>query len=425
MIDADAVTRMVEQQIAKTVNDQVLTVLTSDEWLEDLEKKILQYTQNRILGKFANASSMPEIISAVKESVSTLFAEGNIPGVSQFVDATVVKSSVNQAVENSVQTVVDHLFQDPKWLSQIERQISQTVTQRIVSTMGGIDFNPMIQQRVDENMIKFRQDLLTKFSSTGIDDRATACQLTVMDHATVVENNLTTQALEVMGTAVIRDLAVTGTVNINNPSWQFLSDAISEKTLEKINTEWKDQLVDQVKQKISQDGIEFDQVKIGDSLLVENNALSASITDSRLQTVGHLKDLTVRGQAKINDTVHVVSRRLGINTDAPEMALSVWDEEVSVVIGKNKSKQAYIGTNRDQGLAIGVNRDPQIEVDTSGLTTIKQLRVGLHKFGHATQVPGWSGTRGDIVFNSNPGSDRVFAWVCLGAHRWQTLKSAE
>ena len=107
------------------------------------------------------------------------------------------------------------------------------------------------------------------------------------------------------------------------------------------------------------------------------------------------------------------------------MALSIWDEEVSVVIGKNKAKQAYIGTNRDQGLVIGVNRLPQIEIDSAGLTAIKKLQVGLHKISHNTAVPGWSGTRGDIVFNSNPGPDRVFAWVCLGTFKWQTLKSAE
>ena len=72
-----------------------------------------------------------------------------------------------------------------------------------------------------------------------------------------------------------------------------------------------------------------------------------------------------------------------------------------------------------------MNRLPQIEIDPAGLTRIKKLQVGLHKISHDVQVPGWSGTRGDIVFNSNPGPDRVFAWVCLGAHKWQTLKSAE
>ena len=51
--------------------------------------------------------------------------------------------------------------------------------------------------------------------------------------------------------------------------------------------------------------------------------------------------------------------------------------------------------------------------------------MGLHKISHDTQVPGWSGTRGDMVFNASPGPDRVFAWVCLGAYKWQVLKSAE
>jgi len=142
--------------------------------------------------------------------------------------------------------------------------------------------------------------------------------------------------------------------------------------------------------------------------------------------VGVLKTLTVSGEAKFNnDTLNVLNKRLGVNTDTPEKALSVWDEEVSVVIGKHKLNQAYVGTNREQGIAIGVNREPQIEINIDGLTRIKQLQVGLHKISHSVQVPGWTGTRGDIVFNANPIADRVFAWVCLGGYNWQTLKSAE
>jgi hypothetical protein len=158
--------------------------------------------------------------------------------------------------------------------------------------------------------------------------------------------------------------------------------------------------------------------------MVDQNSLSSKITESKLQSVGQLRQLSVAGEASVYNTLHVKNKRIGINTEMPEMALSVWDEEVSVVIGKNKTKQAYLGTNRDQSLVIGVNRLPQIEIDTDGITTIKQLRVGVHRISHASQVPGWSGTRGDIVFNSSP-NDHVFAWVCLGAHRWQTLKSAE
>ena len=106
------------------------------------------------------------------------------------------------------------------------------------------------------------------------------------------------------------------------------------------------------------------------------------------------------------------------------MALSVWDEEVSVNVGKFKENQAYVGTSRAQGLSLGVNRTAQIDIDVNGITTIKKLRVGQHSISHGTEVPGYLGTRGDIVFNASPKDDGVFAWVCLGEYRWKPLKSA-
>ena len=84
-----------------------------------------------------------------------------------------------------------------------------------------------------------------------------------------------------------------------------------------------------------------------------------------------------------------------------------------------------MGTNREQGLVLGINRIPQLEIDSSGMTTVKKLKIGIHQISHDVQVPGWSGTRGDLVLNSNPGNDRVFGWLCLGAFKWQPLKSAE
>ena len=70
MLDADAVNKLVVQQITTAVNAQVQAVMSSDVWLNSLENKILQYTQDRILAKFNNSSTMPEIIEAVKDSVA-------------------------------------------------------------------------------------------------------------------------------------------------------------------------------------------------------------------------------------------------------------------------------------------------------------------------------------------------------------------
>jgi hypothetical protein len=246
-----------------------------------------------------------------------------------------------------------------------------------------------------------------------------------MDDETVVENQLITKELDVIGTAVVNDLAVKGTININNRSWQNLSDTISNKTLEKINQDWKQQLVTEVKNSITKDGINFDQVTVKNEPLFTGNALNSSITDTKIQKLGILKELSVQGPASVYDTLNVVNKRVGVNTQTPEMAFAVWDEEISITVGKFKNQQGWIGTNRNQALTLGVNRTPQIEMDADGLTTIKQLRIGQYKISHATQVPGWSGTRGDMVLNSNFGPDRVFAWMCLGGHKWQTLKSAE
>jgi hypothetical protein len=426
MIDTDAITRMVEEQVAKTVKEQVNTVLGADEWLESLEQKILEYTQARILNKFANATAMPEILEAVKDSVSALFAEGYIPGVEQFVDPAVIKNTVDQAVEQFIQTAVEQFSQDPNWQGRVERLINQTVIHETMARLGAIDLGPTIKNHVDEHMKRFTESLLTDFASTGIHDQATRCELTVMDDVVVVENCLTAKSVEAVDSIKVQHLVVTGSINTDNHAWSELASVIGQKTLDQLTTEWNKNLVDQVVSQIQEHGIDFDQVRIGNELAISGNQLTSAITESSLQSVGTLKNLTVRGEARFNNnTLNVLNKRLGVNTDSPEMALSVWDEEVSVVVGKNKANEAYIGTNRDQGIVIGVNRKPQIELNTNGLTTVKKLQVGLHKISHDTQVPGWSGTRGDIVFNANPGPDRVFAWVCLGSHRWQVLKSSE
>jgi len=246
-----------------------------------------------------------------------------------------------------------------------------------------------------------------------------------MDDTTVVENKLTTRNLDVFDTMQVSNLVVTGLINTDCASWHELASNISQHTLTRLTDEWRDSIVKQVAEQIKLSGIDFNQVTIDGQALVADGSLSTHIRQSNLQTVGELRTLSVKGTASFHNTAHVVNKRMGINTQEPEMALSVWDEEVAVLLGKHKDKTAYVGTKGAHGIVIGVNRSPQIDIDADGLTTIKRLRVGSHKISHSAEVPGWAGTKGDIVFNSNPGPDRVFAWVCLGSFRWQVLKAAE
>lgn len=335
------------------------------------------------------------------------------------IDPESIKQLVDQAVENSILSAVSTLGTDPDWIAKIERMINQAVVQRTLAGLSAIDVSTVIRDQVNENMRNLKVELLENFSSTGIDDRATSCQLTILDDTTVVENKLTARSAEIVDDFTVKTLIVKGSINTDNRSWDELSDKIKKQAVLQITTELQDQLVDQVKQSITTTGINIDDVKIDDTYLLRNGELSRKITDTNIQKLGRLKDL------QVSETFAVVNGRVGINTENPDAALSIWDEEVCVSVGKYKNQEAYIGTNRNHSISIGVNKQPQIQLDTDGLTTVKKLRVGQHRVGHCSEVPGWSGTRGDIMFNSNPTPDSAFAWVCLGAFKWKVIKISE
>lgn len=427
MIDQEAVVKLIEQEITTVVSAQLDQVFESNDWLLPIEQKIINYTQDRILGKFSNSGALPEIVDAVKTSVTELFSAGLIPGIDKFIDHEKIRQTIDLAVETTIETAIDELGRDPAWLTKIESLINQSVVQRTVSTLGSMDINSIIKQRVDENITRFQQSLLENFNSTGIDDKATACQLTVMDETTVVENRLTAHSLEIVHGATIKDLAVTGSINVDNTSWNTLANTISEKTLQQIDEQWRSQLVNQVRDSIRNEGIDFETVKVGNEYLIAGKTLSSNVTESNLQKVGRLTDLTVVGSASFNNnTVTVLKSRLGVNTESPESALSVWDEEVSIVACKYKNQEGYIGTSRNQAMNIGINKDPQVTLNTDGVTGIKKLRVGQHRISHNTEVPNWSGTKGDVVFNAAPSVENpVFAWVCLGNFKWKVIRAVE
>ena len=407
-IDTAVVQQLVEAAVRENIVMTLENMVQDANWLARVETMINQTATQKTLEQLKTVN----IADIVSDQINRTF------------DRSSIQQTVITGVQKEIETAISNISQDPNWLSKIEKLINQTIAYQTIAKVGSIDINTIIHDRIDENMDRFREKLLANFTSVGISDQATKNQMTVMDDHTVFENNLTARELTVADSAQIQNLIVTGSINTDNFAWVQLANDIQERTLTRLSDEWKETLVQQVAEKIKIDGIDFDHVTIEGNTLVKDGRLSENITLSSLQTVGTLQRLRVAGEANLNNTLNVITRRVGVNTEEPEMALSVWDEEVSINIGKNKEKQAYVGTGRSQSLAIGTNRSTHIEIDADGMTQIKKLRVGVHQISHADMVPGWSGTRGDIVFNSNP-TDRVFAWVCLGNFKWQPLKSAE
>jgi len=430
MLENMAVQQLIETQIKSAVDQYVQHILADTDWAEQIETRIVKYVQDRILGKFANISTMPDLVETVKSSVAALMTQGHVPGIQNYIDDAVITGTVDRSVETFVTQTIDQLSIDPAWLTKIEILINQTYARKLAERLHDVDITVMVGQHIDNGIDRWQDRLLADFKTRGIADLATTTELTVMDGTVVVESELATTAatvekdITIKGTAILNNLSVRGTINTDNKSWQILSDHIAEKTLAQISQQWRTDMMDQVLTLAKQQGIEFAQVLIQGTPLINGNTLNAFITDSNIQQLGTLRSLSVTGPVNLNNSVNVVGRRLGINTEQPEMALSIWDEEVGVIAGKFSKQTAFVGTSRATALNIGVNRTPSIEIDADGLTTVKNLRVGRHIYTHAATMPGYSGTRGDIVFNSDPKPQEPFAWQCLGAFRWVPLRSA-
>jgi len=430
MIDDVSLSELIQQQIQSAVKAKIDQLANDDVLLSQLESHTVDIIQQRIVGKFANIESVPDLIRTVEHSVEQLFAQGRIPDLANFVDIKTIEITMDNAIQDLVKNTIDSLVVDPAWIAKIENIVNLNMSDKLSRALSQFDMNKLIREQIDSGIERWQDRLRDNFSTHGINDRATELQLTVLDGVVVAEHELASKHLmvdsdaAVGGTLTVNNLILKGRINTDNQSWIELSQSITKKVIESVTDQWTESLVESVFDKTRTSGIEFESVTVNGSPLVAGNQLSNSITETNIQKTGTLRDLTVTGPVKLANTATVTNRRVGINTESPEMALSIWDEEVAVVLGKQAEKTAYIGTARAHDLVIGVNRRAAITVDVEGLTTVKQLRVDRFRLSHAAEVPGYSGTRGDLVFNSDPKPNSPFAWVCLGAFKWQALRSA-
>jgi hypothetical protein len=424
MLDQLSIENLIRQQIATEVDNHVTKMLCQEHWLENIEQRIIQHVQDRITARFANIESVPDLIATVKNSVVTLMDQGHIPGVSDYVDPVKIQQAVDMGVESFVATVIDNLSIDQSWLQKIQTQIDHHMTQRVLENLSSIDLRTVFATEIDRSLGHWKNKLQQNFSSQGIKDSASSLKLEITDDQTKLQNCLQTATAEITGTLTTNNLVVKGVINTDNASWDELVGKIARESFALMSSEWEQSLVRQVLDLAKTENIDFKSVSLQGSPLVANGALSEHVTHSHLSKVGNLESLTVVGHSSINDTLDVSRNRVGINTDKPEMALSVWDEEVAISLGKFGKQQAYIGTSRKSNLVIGINRQPAIEIDTECLTTVQGLRIQRHRIAHAAETPGYNGTRGDFVLNSDPKPNTPFAWVCLGGFKWQPLRSA-
>lgn len=429
MIEEQDIKQLVMQQVGSVVENYVISVLQQEQWQLDFEQRLQRFLQDRITAKFSNLSAIPELQTCIQASVQNLFTTGTIPGIEHYVDHDRLSKTVSSVAESLVSDVARDLMIDTEWLDRVERSLRAAMTSRLLEQVSSIDLDAYIVKAIDDGIDRWQDRLLANFRTNGIVDAAKSCELTVVDGAVVLSSALATPNLmverdaEVSGTLRVKDFIVTGTVNVDCQSWNELAQHSADLVETRLGQSWRQQLVESVLELARTQNIEFGSVSVDGQAVLKGNVLGSGITESSLRSVGALRELRVTGRSQLSETMNVANHRVGINTLDPDAALSVWDEEICLSLGKHSRDTAFVGTSRKQRLSLGVNRQQDVSIDENGLTTIKQLRVDRWRISHHDTVPGWSGTKGDLVLNSSPKEKAPFGWSCAGGFRWIELWS--
>jgi hypothetical protein len=261
--------------------------------------------------------------------------------------------------------------------------------------------------------------LIQNFSSTGIDDRATNVALTILDDATVVENNLLTKDLTVEGAMTINgDFIINGNVPTESPFYQGLISGATTNALQNLDHTLFNNYSTLIFDRLKNEGLDLSKITINGTEVVKGDALGSSIVNSNLQKLGMLKELQVAGESLLAETLYVTPKRVGINTIEPSAALSVWDEEVEILFTKKQQNTGSMGTPRQQRMILTANNKDNIILETDGSVRIDDLRIGSMRFTVGDKPPNYVSERGHVVWNTNPNLGGPLGWVCMGGANW-------
>lgn len=261
--------------------------------------------------------------------------------------------------------------------------------------------------------------IIKNLESTGIQDSASRCQVTILDAATVFENRLVATGLEITGDTTFKGkVTIDGDLPATSPFVSKLVDLVTQAFNDRFDQGTFDQYCDRVFDKIIEEGIDASLIKLGEKSLVEDGTLAGTVVHSNLQTVGALKELQVIGETLLDQTLYASNRRVGINTIDPESALDIWDQEVQIIAGKKQQDTAIFGTARNQKLIISANNRDQLTVNTDGSVSVKSLNIGNANHTSSPSMPTDNRPVASVVWNETPVLGGPVGWVSLGGARW-------
>jgi hypothetical protein len=398
----DSLKGSIEAELRNKISDEVVKTIANTEVTVIVERIITQRLNERVVEFNIETKTKQQLEQTLTQITNQL--------------STSLAKSANEQITAEVARRVAVMDIGPIIQSIVENKISNLVQ------TGAFGKESIDHTSIDFKGFKFSGDavkggIIENFGSTGIDDRATQIQMTLMDQAVAFERAIWTPSAIVKGKLTVEgDLVVLGDIDSSGPAANTLANLAVEKI--KADTELLNLHSENILASISQHGLDLDRITQGGREIVKGNQLGYHITDSNLQRVGMLRDLQTQGENLLSDTLYVTGKRVGINTIEPSAVFVVWDEEVELVITKHSQDTGYIGTPRYQSLILGANNKDNLILNTDGSVEIENLRVGNTPMSSATAAPDYNAITGTIVWNENPAQGGPVGWICLGATRW-------
>lgn len=401
-------------ELQTQISDEIIKRIASVELDSIISEIINKNLEQRLLKlNFADISSkeLSKIINAMSLNINDSLVSTAKEQITATIGVQLANLNLNQVINEIVKLHISNLLSDFTFPAK-------SIPYHSINFAG----------------LKFTGDLIKggiveDFGSTGIEDRASFVQLTLMDHGSVFEGPIYSPEIQIKGPGLIEgDLTINGNLNI---SGEIPVDSNAFKSLiqhsanethdllkETLNDEWFTDyskiIFDQIKEK----GLDLNRITQNEREIIRDNQLGYHITDSNLQRVGFLVDLQTRGETLLSDTLYTTAKRVGINTLDPSATFVVWDEECEIIVTKRKLDTGYIGSTRPQQLILGSNNKENIVLAVDGSVMVQDLIVGKVPMSSASAIPSHDAPRGQILFNENPDIGHPIGWVSLGGARW-------
>jgi hypothetical protein len=370
------------------------------------------------MDKLISTSNVDNLVSQVIEQEATEHVKDFLSNTDL---ASVTRSTMDQYIQLAIRKHLSTI-DFPNIIREATYAIVGQNIKNVVFPDASIPATAINFQNFTFSGAQVRGGIHAEFGSTGIDDQATDCVLSIMDDFVVVENTLLANSATVKETLIVEgDLIVKGDINTDSKGFQRLVNFAAEKTKLDIKESMMDNFAEATIAKFKEEGIEASKLTIRGKMVLDDEGLSKAITKSNLQKVGVLQELQVKGETILGDTLYIGNKRAGVNTLEPSRAWSVWEDECETVMGKYEKNTGYIGSVRNQRVVLGSNNNVNIVLETDGATKVIKLKLGNVHLNSVDEMPNWSGHKGDIYFNEVPEVGAPMGWVCLGDSRWAQL----